>query len=208
MPCEPTNCVSATFAFEIPAQCRTGQKQNYMVFKSVTWQQFLVAALVLSSIWYLVILPLRYRRQLGQWLERKGSKRSIEPLRRDWDEEMEEGPETDAEDEIIGRPKLPEGMSRVDMNMFGFAPDVHEDEDDSRQLQQSLVPDVIEELKNIFHVLEKEEGSKGDFISLFGLVKSKYAAIRDSPSQRALNDYIRENAPFPISDDELTGLWN
>jgi hypothetical protein len=185
-----------------------GKKQNNMIFKSFTWQQFLVAALVLSSIWYLVVLPLLYRKQLKVWLERKGKKQSVEPLRRDWDEELEEEPEAGAEDELIGKSKLPEGMSRLDMNMFGFAPDVQEDEDESRELQQSLVPDVIEELKSIFHILDKEEGNKADFISLFDLVKSKYAAIRDTPSERALNDYIRENAPFAISDEELTNLWN
>jgi len=176
-----------------------------MVFKSFTWQQFLVAALILSSIWYLGVLPLLYRKQLKAWLE-KGRK-NIEPLRHEWDEELEEealpGSEEDA---LIGKSKMPEGMSRLDMNMFGFAPDV--EEEDSRELQQGLVPDVIEELKSIFHVLEKEQGNKEDFISLFGLVKAKYAGIRDTPSQRALNEYIRENALFPISDEELANLWN
>ncbi|MES2277921.1 MAG: hypothetical protein V4592_17975 [Bacteroidota bacterium] len=176
-----------------------------MVFKLLSWQQFLIAALILSSIWYLVVLPLLYRRQLKEWLEHKGGKPMVPPLRRDWDGEQEDDPANE-EDELIGKPKLPEGVSRLSMDMFGFAPDVSEDADDSREVQQGLVPDVIEELKSIFHVLEKEQGNKDDFISLFGLVKAKYAAIRDTPSQRALNEYIRENALFPISDEELTQL--
>jgi hypothetical protein len=185
-----------------------GESKKIMVFKSFTWQQFLVAAVMLSSIWYLVILPLLYRKQVGEWLERKGKKPEVEPLRREWDEELEEEPVAATEDELMGRPKLPEGMSRLDMNMFGFAPDMDEDEDAKRGLQQSLVPDVIEELKSIFHILEKEQGNKDDFVSLFGLVKAKYAAIRGTASERALNDYIRENALFPISDEELINLWN
>lgn len=179
-----------------------------MLFKSFTWQQFLVAALVLSSLWYLVVLPLLYRKQIGQWLDKKGKKPVVEPLRWDWDGELEEEPETGADDELIGRSKMPEGMSRLEMGMFGFAPDVQEDVEESRELQQSLVPDVIEELKSIFHILEREQGTKEDFFSLFWLVKAKYAAIRDTPSERALNDYIRENALFPLSDEELTNLWN
>jgi hypothetical protein len=178
-----------------------------MVFKLFTWQQFLVAALILSSIWYLVVLPLLYRRPLKDWLERQGEKPVVEPLRREWDEELEDDP-ADAKDELIGKPKLPEGVSRLTMDMFGFAPDVSEEEDDSRAVQQGLVPDVIEELKSIFHVLEKEQGNKDDFISLFSLVKAKYAGIAGTPSQRALNDYIRENALFPISDEELNHLWH
>jgi len=178
-----------------------------MVFKLFSWQQFLVAVLILSSIWYLMLLPLLYRRQLKDWLERKDGKPVVAPLRREWDEELEDDPAKE-EDELLGKPKLPEGVSRLNMDMFGFAPDVSEEKEDSRELQQSLVPDVIEELKSIFHILEKEQGNKDDFISLFGLVKAKYAGIRDTPSQRALNDYIRENALFPISDEELTNLWN
>jgi hypothetical protein len=178
-----------------------------MVFKLFTWQQFLVAALILSSIWYLVVLPLIYRKPLKDWLESKRGKPEVAPLRREWDEELEDDP-ADEENELIGKPKLPEGVSRLSMDMFGFAPDASEAEDDRRALQQSLVPDVIEELKSIFHILEKERGNKDDFISLFGLVKAKYAGIRGTPSLRALNDYIRENALFPISDEELNTLWN
>lgn len=178
-----------------------------MVFKSFTWQQFLIAALILSSVWYLIVLLLLYRKQLKGWLDKNARKSDIEPLRRDWDEELKEEPEIDEEDVLIGKPKMPEGMSRMSMDMFGFAPEIDEIEG-SRKRQQSMVPDAIEELRNIFHILEKEQGTKDDFISLFALVKSKYAAIRDTPSGHALNDYIRENALFAISDEELTNLWN
>ncbi|OCX52783.1 hypothetical protein BEL04_00140 [Mucilaginibacter sp. PPCGB 2223] len=161
----------------------------------------------MSSIWYGIILPIIYRKQLRQWLDSKGGKPAVEPLRRDWEDELEDEPELQQEDDLMGRSKMPEGMSRLSMNMFSFAPDV-EEENDTRELQQSLVPDAIEEIKSIFHILEKEQGTKDDFISLFGLVKVKYAAIRDTPSEWALNEYIRENALFPISDAELSNLWN
>lgn len=175
-----------------------------MVFKSITWQEFLVAALVLASIWYLVVLPMLYRRQLKDWLGSRNGKPDLRPVRHEWAEEFDE--EVQSEEDVIGKSKMPEGMSRLDMNMFGFAPGAEDEE--SRELQQSQVPDVIEELKNIFHILEKERGTKEDFISLFGLVKAKYATIRGTPSEWALNEYIRENALFPISDEELTNLWN
>jgi len=176
-----------------------------MLFKSFTWQQFLIAAMILSSVWYFVILPLLYRQQLKDWFGKKGNKPDLRPVSHEWDEELDDAPE-DEENELMGKSKMPEGVSRMSMDMFGFAPDVEDKE--SRERQQSLVPDAIEELKSIFHILEREQGTKNDFISLFGLVKAKYAAIRDTPSERALNDYIRENALFPISDEELTHLWH
>jgi len=179
-----------------------------MVFKSFTWQQFLIAALILSSVWYLVILPLLYRQQLKDWLGKIGNKPDLRPAGREWDEELEEAPEAVEEDGLMGKPRMPEGVSRMSMDMFGFAPEVRTDDDESRERQQGLVPDAIEELKSIFHILEREQGTKADFISLFGLVKAKYAGIRDTPGEQALNDYIRENALFPISDEELTQLWN
>jgi hypothetical protein len=109
----------------------------------------------------------------------------------------------------MGRSALPEGMSNLSMAQFGFAPRISDkDLDESRQRQQSVVPDVLEELKSIFHIIETQEGTKQDFISLFGLVSAKYPNIRGTSNQQALNDYIRENLRLPISDDELNNLWN
>lgn len=175
-----------------------------MLFKHFTWQQFLIAALILSSIWYLVLVPLIYGKQLKDLFGGKGPGTAVEPLRREWEEELEDEPGVDEDDNLMGKPKLPEGMSRVSMDMFGFAPDLS---GENRERQQSLVPDALEEIKNIFYVIEKEQGTKADFIALFGLVKMKYAALRDTPSERALNDYIRDNALFPVSDEELNNLW-
>lgn len=186
-----------------PVQYRAGGNSNFMLFKSFTWQHFLVAAILLSCLWYFTILPLLYRKQIRVWLDQKDKKKGVEPLRKTWDEETEPEPELVAENELLGKSKLPAGVERVSMDAFGFA-DV---DDGGRELQQGLVPDAIEELKTIFHILETEGGGKADFISLFGLVKSKYADLRGTPSGHALNDFIRENALFPISDEELTHLW-
>ncbi|MGH7238097.1 MAG: hypothetical protein ACREGF_06185, partial [Candidatus Saccharimonadales bacterium] len=96
------------------------------------------------------------------------------------------------------------------MSMFGFAPviaDFNDNGDDDRERQQSIVPDVLEELKSIFHILETKQGTKEDFISLFALISSKYPNIRGRSNQQALNEYIRDNVLFPISDEELDSLW-
>lgn len=177
------------------------------MLKHFTWPQFLIAALILSSIWYLVVLPLLYRRQLRDWLVSFRRKPDVRPLGREWEEELEDEAGSGEEpDDLMGKSRLPEGVSRVPMGSFGFAPEVAED--DGRDRLLGLVPDALEELKSIFLVLEREGGNKADFIALFGLVRAKYAALAGTPSETALNDYIRENALFPISDDELMHLWN
>jgi hypothetical protein len=196
------------------------EKVNFML-KNFTWQQFLVAALVLSFIWYTVIILVCYRKQIQDRLSGKHKDNSPpEPLGHAWDEEFEDGPLAD-ENDLMGKSALPEGMTKLSMAQFGFAPRVSDEvqenwdegfndqhtNDEARERQQSIMPDVLEELKSIFHILETQQGTKADFISLFGLVSSKYRSIKGTANQRALNEYIRENVLFPISDSELDNLW-
>ena len=190
------------------------------MLKHFTWQQFLIAAFVLSIIWYTVVILLFYRQRIRDHLggKQKTGNRS-EPLGHAWDEEFEDEPLNDNGD-LMGKSALPEGMTKLSMSQFGFAPRIkepeengkedfkNEDADEGRERQQSVVPDVLEELKSIFHILETEQGTKQDFISLFGLVSAKYPNIKGTPNQQALNEHIRENVLFPISDEELDKLWN
>ena len=180
-------------------------KSNFMILHFFTWQQFLVAAVIFTVAWYTVIFFLFFRGKLTAKLH--GKTKQPEKLRREWDEELEDDP--DEEDDLIGKQALPEGISEVDAHLLGFAPKVREhDDDDSRETQLGIVPDVLEELKTIFHIFETEGGTADDFISLFGLVKAKYPRIAGTPNESAINEYIRENLPFDISDDQLTNLWN
>jgi hypothetical protein len=174
-----------------------------------TWHAFLVAALILTLTWYAVIILLFYRKELNDFFSGNHPPAAQpEPLAHAWDEDFENDPLAD-EDTLIGKPVMPEGMSRLSMAQIGFAPNMKETaiEDNNRDTALGLIPDVLEELKIIFHILDTEKGDKEDFISLFGLVSSKYPKIRNSSNQQALNDYIRENLPFEISDEELDNLW-
>lgn len=196
------------------------------MFKHFTWQQFLITALVLSFIWYAVVILILYRQKIQDYLNGKyKDNKPPEPLGHAWDEEFEDEPSED-ENDLMGKPALPQGMTRLSMAQFGFAPPIdepvvkqelkenreedfeNENIDESRKRQQSVVPDVLEELKIIFHILETQQGTKQDFISLFGLVSAKYPKIKGTANEQALNEYIRENVLFPISDKELNNLWN
>jgi len=188
-----------------------------------TWHQFLLAALILSLIWYTGVILLFYRSSLKDLLTDR-AKRPIspEPLKHSWEEDFEEQESAIDEDEFMGKAAVPEGLSTLSMADFGFAPKVdpvsneqvtgqraHFDQrdEDAWLTQLGLIPDLLEELKSIFYILQKEQGTKDDFISLFALISSKYSHIRNSSNQQALNDYIRENLSFEISDQELNKLW-
>jgi len=174
----------------------------------LTWQQFLIAALILTLIWYGALALLFYRRQIREvWRGKEKVARPFAPVSKASMTEPEDEPGLEAE-ELMGKPAMPEGMSRVSMNLFGFAPLMEEEGlADGKQRQRGLIPDVMQELKNIFHVLELERGTKADFIALFGLVSGKYPQIRGTPDEALLNEYIRDHVLFPISDGELEELW-
>ena len=204
-----------------------------MLLQHFTWQQFLIAATILTAVWYALVILFFHTNRIKDLLNGKQRQTSTpERLRHAWEDDYEEEGQEDADD-LTGESVLPEGMSKVSMSMFGFAPQVstpeepaktadslrlhllHENaqqllrnKDKCRELQQTLVPDAIEELKNIFHILQKDNGGKDQFISLFDLIKHKYASLRDTSSGKALNEFIRENALFPISNEELINLWN
>jgi len=193
-----------------------GKSENAMILQHFSWQQFLVAALVLSLIWYVALVLALYREQLVDFLN--GRRRPVSApsrLRHEWDEELDDQPFE--ENNLMGKAVLPEGMSRVSMSDFSFAPVIKEpveltgaapDSGEGKETQLGTIPDVLEELKSIFHILETEGGGKAEFISLFGLVSGKYPKIKGTANERAINEYIRENVLFPISDEELGALWN
>jgi len=185
-----------------------------------TWQQFLVAALVLSAIWYITVAVVFYKDKIRNILNNSGLDPAPEPLKHAWQEDYDDELEEKEFDDLIGKPAQPEGLSKVEMHMFGFAPTVklevlneaeerQEMSDTDREVQQSIVPDALEELKRVFHILENENGKKEDFISLFGLIATRYKdRIKGTPNQAALNEYIAENLPFAISNEELDKLWS
>jgi len=189
-------------------RCCTGVKQIFM-FHQFTWQQFLVAALILSLIWYAALFLLFYRGRLKERLSGKKSsdRLGVREVPFPGAEEAEFQEAESTEESLMGKPELPEGMARVGMHQTLFAernPEVTNWMDEGRRL--GLVPDVIEELKGIFQVLEQEQGTKQDFFELFAVVKGKYPGIYGTSEEKALNNYIRENVLFPVSDAELDAL--
>ena len=162
------------------------------MLKSFSWPDFLLAASVLSVVWLLIVGLVCYRKELFGGLPAKAGD---EPLPHRWAGAVEE--QEDVGD-VMGKRVLDEGVALVAAEDFAFV-------DKAEQL--GLVADVQEEVKSICSILEKEDGGKEYFLSLFSLVKSKYPGVASSPSLAGINAFIREHVPFHLSEDELDSLW-
>jgi hypothetical protein len=187
--------------FLLPGRCCAGVKLNSMLHQ-VSWPQFLVAALGLSLVWYAALFLFFFRGRKGCRVS--GKKRldflSAALLPQDREQAAGDLPEAD----LVGRPRWPEGMSRIGSHelLFGGS-ETGEALDKGTQL--GVIPDLLRELQDIFRALETEQGSKQDFFEWFGLVRARFPGLNGTP---AIHAYIREHVLFPLSDAELDALWD
>lgn len=166
-----------------------------------TWQQFLIAALILSLVWYIAIILLFYRKSLSNFLRGKHNEEaSIERLPHAWEKELEE----EDSDDLMGKQVISEGLHTASMSDFSFTPK----EDSAKEQQVGLMADALQELKSIFNILQNEDGNKADFFSLLKLTKAKYPKIGSNPNIHYVNEYIRDHVPFLLTKEELEDLWD
>lgn len=176
-------------------------------------QQFLISALVLSLVWYAGVFLWFYRKRVAGFrvggLGRVGAFPSSVPGRGSAVALEEADFE---EQDLMGKVKLPEGMEVIASEELRFAGAVVEGADGGVGLSQSdqlgLIPDVLEEIKEVFGILVKEDGTKQDFLQLMKHVREKYPRIRSHPGLLGLNAYIRDHASFHLSGSELENLWD
>ncbi|RAJ28083.1 hypothetical protein [Pedobacter cryoconitis] len=171
------------------------------MLQQFSWQHFLVAISLLTLIWYVAVILIFYRKELKSFLKGKPSEEPTDkPLPHYWDDKVDEFP-VETDDDLMGKSKMPEGVSVIDMEELQFS----EPEDKTEKL--GLVSDVIEEIKLIFKILGQEDGNKQDFLKLIGEVKNRYPKIASSPSLPQINEFILSNASFHLSPEELEDLW-
>jgi len=178
-----------------------------MMFQEFTWQQFLVAAVVLSVLWVLGVW-LIYWQPLSPGRLNGGVGNGVhdgeDSLPHSWQDEVDELSTVD--DGLMGKHALEHGVSVLDADEFSFAPVEERREHGERDLLGELA-DAQDEIKGICRILEKEDGSKEDFFALFEVVKLKYPQLAGSVLLGELNDFIREQVPFFLSEQELDSLW-
>jgi hypothetical protein len=173
-----------------------------------SWQQFLITALVLAVAWYAVIGLLYFRGEVSGLF----SGRKLAGAGQVWQPAFEGPPEVETEN-LLGRSREPEGVSVLAMDAFSFVggnQTVNEPsdmEEDDREIQLRLIPDLMEELKTIFYRLERDGGDRLDFEEWFRPVAARFESVITSASYAAVNAYILENVPFELSEKELEAMW-
>ncbi|SER90159.1 hypothetical protein [Pedobacter rhizosphaerae] len=169
---------------------------------------FIVVLLVLALLWYGGVLVFFLLRKNGRGLIGAGlglgsghklhAGRATIP-----DDGTSAAGSEEIADDLMGKAKLPEGMTSVGMEDIGFV------DLDERNVadQQGLVPDLLEEIKNVFLLLAKEDGSKQDFLALMKVIKENYPGMSSHPRIGAINEFIAGHAAFHIGAEELENLW-
>jgi len=169
---------------------------------TITWQHYLLYVVIALLIWYSVILWIYFRDEAKLLLD--GSKKQL--IENDDFSEVNEH-----KDDFLGEPSEEYGVSTVGSQGISFGVRLPEDANaypfSQEEALQGLVPDVLEEIKEVIHTIEVEKGDKEDFKSLFKLVSSKYQQLVASGYLDAINKIISETAPFNLSDEELKQLW-
>jgi len=168
--------------------CRNGaagQKQYFMLFNNFSWQDFLLAAVVLSLVWYAGVWLLFYRKKKPALL-------TDTPLKHGWQDEVDI-----LEDDLMGKPALAPGVNVVEAGDFSFGL--------PEEAQLGVLPDVQEEIKAACRELERELGGKDTFFERFRAIRERYAI--PEASRELLSEFIREHVPFFLEEEELDGLW-
>lgn len=182
------------------------------MLQGFSWQQFLLAALVLTLLWYVVVLLVFYRGFLlglfsggGSAVQGLPKVRMVNEFRKGGAPDYTAGAAVGRleEEGLMGAAKLPKGMSLVGAADFSFVGDDGLD----REAQVGLVPDVLEELKGIFSWLAANDGNKRDFLERMRVLVEDYPKLSSHPGIGRLKVYVAEHVPFHLSAEELEELW-
>lgn len=185
--------------WHVPLQWGGGRIGNYML-QEFTWQQFLVAAMVLSLLWYGGLWFFFLRKGKTALLDdRAVGAGSARVLTRDNLGEI--GSPGTGENDLMGRSKLPEGMELLGSNELQFTAE------DWREDQLGLVPDLLEELKKLFVRLVEGDGGKPEFFRLLEMLKEGFPKMGGHPQIDAVNGFIIDHAPFHLTAEDIDNLW-
>lgn len=214
-----------------------------MSLQEFTWQQFLVAAVVLSALWALGVWLIYWRPLSPGGLSGgrdKGRFDRKDALPHNWQDEVDEldgagGADRfkASDDGLMGKPALEYGVSVLEADEFSFVP-LKEHEERLERVEDGEIGEDLEpvedkkpkeyadgweanlpldlreakrEIQIICRIMEREDGSKEDFFALFEAIRKDYPRLSGSELIGELNDFIREQVPFYLSDQELENLW-
>ncbi len=174
------------------------------MLQAFTWQQFLIAAVVFSLVWLVIVLMVFYRKELGAFLS-GGSKPRVEPLTHAWQGDFD----NIAEEGVMGKPALSDGVSILDQDDFSFKQGVVKPGNDVPATDELLQSDVFDLMERIKPVLEDAELDKDALIDLVNGQVRDYPKLMQSPLLESVYErvchQVNESAvlEFELSAEEL-----
>lgn len=164
-----------------------------MFLQQFTWQQFLIASAVLSTMWYVGVIFLYYRQELKSFLQQKpvksGSGASIPAAESDTDD-------------LMGNTRLPEGVIESVTGEVTFVKET------DRYQQLGATPDLLEDLKEAFYVAERKEATWDEFFELMEPFRERLRAIVTESNRNALLSFFDQYSPYELSDEDLEKILN
>ncbi|WP_143053764.1 hypothetical protein [Parapedobacter koreensis] len=167
------------------------------MLQQFTWEHFLIAAAAITAVWYIAVILLFFRMEIGRLFAGKPKDQRTEP-------EPPEPPDEE-EDNPIGSVSMPEGMENIDPDDLTFAP---KRDAESKTQMLGTVSDFLQEIKLLTEVLKREEGDKVAFHQMFTILKARYPAIRESGRLETLTSYLQDHLPFTLTEEEKQHLWD
>jgi len=121
---------------------------------------------------------------------------------------------TEARDhDLMGKAKPQQGMERVASGNPVFAP-IEKWDNEGGEVKADefatggLYEDLTAGIREIYEILAANDGNKQDFFGMIAELKAQFGPLGSSPCIARVNIFIRDSAPFAISQEELESLWD
>lgn len=129
------------------------------------------------------------------------------------DNEVKESVEKKLDDGLMGKVKSQLGLERIRTGSPVFAPVQKESyvealEGTTEEPNYGLYEDMTAGIREIYMILAANDGNKQDFFGMVSELKAELGPLGSSPCIARVNTFIRDSAPFAVSQEELESLWD
>ena len=166
--------------------------------QSITWQEFLIAAGLLTGLYYVIVLLILSR-------IRKGFTATLSDTEPDKSNVM-----GGINDDDVDGPTASVGPEDV-----SFAQTTQQDSplsESSNSLLLGSVSDLLEEAKTLTQFILENKSSKEEATAFLRTLLSKYSQLKDTRYQKAIELYLfnelKDHEGQEMSLDEIKALWN
>lgn len=178
------------------------------VFSQLTWTQFAIAAVILLSAYYLTFFIVPGLIHLRVTLPGHSTTEKAVGLLSNLSAGAEVPKGKEVIPDLIGKTRLPEGVAIINSEDLQFvvraaasSNAITDDESDA------VPPGLKEDLQLIFAQLSAQDGSKKDFFQRVGELREFYHGLASHPAIASITSWLRQTAPFQLTQEEAESLW-